>query len=119
MGGVRLLRLWYDALTQDYLDLTVRASSAAGARIIERPGKWMPEQEIARLLADLRKVARRTLPSGELDYGILTGDRDRLERSVVTLLYDRASKEPVAFNALAIMDTTLHGKPAEVVHMGW
>jgi hypothetical protein len=102
-----VLRLWYEAFTQDYLNLTMRASSAVTARIVERPGKWMPEQEIGQLLADLRQVAQRTLPSGNLDYGILTGD-----------LYDRASKQPVAFNALAIMDTSLHGKPAEVVHMG-
>ena len=113
-----MLHLWYQALTQDYLDLTVRASTMASARIVERPGKWMPEQDIARLLADVRKIAERTLPDGNLEYGILMGDRDHLERSVVTVLYDRTSKEPVAFNALAIMDTTLHGEPATVLHMG-
>jgi hypothetical protein len=113
-----LLRVWYKALTQNYLDLTMRTGSAVSARIIERPGMWMPEQDIAQLLADLWAVARRTLPEGELGYGILTGERGRLERSVVTVLYDRASKQPVAFNALAVMDTALHGKPTELLHMG-
>ena len=112
-----MLRLWYQALTQDYLDLTVRGGPALSARIIERPGQWMPGHDITQLLADVRRVAERTLPGATLEYGILTGERDRLERSVVTVLYD-ASRQPVAFNALAIMDTTLHGRPAEVVHMG-
>ena len=113
-----MLQVWYKALTQDYLDLTMRTGSGVSARIIERPGMWMPEPDIAQLLDDLRTVARRTLPEGNLDYGILTGDSDRLKHSVVTVLYDRTSNEPVAFNALAAMDTALHGKPVEVLHMG-
>jgi hypothetical protein len=114
----RVLEIWYKALTQDYLDLTLRTSAEVTARIVERPGRWMAEPEIAKLLADLRSVARRTLSAGDLEYGILTGAPDRVENSVVTILYDRKSGAPIAFNALAVMDMSLHGKPAEVLHMG-
>lgn len=117
-SGAAVLRLFFQALTQDYLDLTLRGRSAASARIIERPGLWMPEADIARLLADVRTVAARALPEGALHYGFLTGDQACLDRSVVTVLYHPGSGQPVAFNALAIMDTTLHGRPVQVVHMG-
>lgn len=116
--GWSVLRVWYKALTQDHLDVTMRTGSSMIARIIERPGVWMSEPDIDRLLADVRAVARTTLPDGELEYGILTGDHGHLEKSIVTVLYDRTTKAPVAFNALAVLDTSLHGKPASVLHMG-
>jgi hypothetical protein len=113
-----MLHIGYKALTQTHLDLTLRISADVTSRILERPGRWMPGHEITRLLADLRSVARRTLSQGDLDYGILTGAPERLDRSIVTILYDRRRAEPVAFNALAVMDVTLHGRPTEVLHMG-
>ncbi|MFM9943284.1 MAG: hypothetical protein ACKVP7_27785 [Hyphomicrobiaceae bacterium] len=113
-----MLDVWYKALTQTYLDLTLRPTSHVTARIVERPGLWMSQPEIDALLGDLRQIARTTLPDGELDYGILTGDRDRLAKSIVTILHDRRTRAPVAFNALAVMDVDLHAKPAEVLHMG-
>jgi len=113
-----MLSVWYKALTQNYLDLNLRPTSGVTARIVERPGLWMPQQEIDALLGDLRRIARTTLPDGDLNYGILTGDRDRLAKSIVTILHDRKTGAPVAFNALAVMDVDLHAKPAEVLHMG-
>lgn len=113
-----MLCIWYKAVTQDYLDLSLRPTSDLTARIVEKPGLWMSQSEIDTLLGDLRRIARATLPDGELNYGILTGDRDRLAKSIVTILHDRKTKVPVAFNALAIMDVQLHAKPAEVLHMG-
>jgi hypothetical protein len=113
-----VLGVWYKALRQDYLDLRLRTGRTVSARIVERPGLWMSPLETAALLADLQHIAQRTLPKGELTYGILTGEQQRLERSVVTILYDSATNAPIAFNALAIMDTSLHGRPAPVLHMG-
>ena len=113
-----MLRVWYKALTQDYLDLTMRTGSSVVARIVERPGAWMSEPDINQLVADVRAVARSTLPEGQLEYGILTGDRQRLERSIVTVLYNKTTNKPMAFNALAAMDTSLHGRPAGVLHLG-
>lgn len=113
-----MFEVWWKALTQDYLDLRLRPGTDVTARIVERPGLWMRPEAKTALLADLRAIARRTLPDGDLDYGILTGDQDRLEKSIVTILHDRRTGAPVAFNALAVMDVELHGKPAEVLHMG-
>ena len=86
-------------------------------RIVERPGLWMSEEEIRSLLAELRAVVARTLAQG-LDYGVLTGDAERLRQAVVTILYDRPSGAPIAFNALAAMPVELRGRPIEVLHLG-
>jgi hypothetical protein len=118
MRRSKVLRIWYKALTQSYLDLTLRINAEVTSRIVERPGRWMPDPEIGKLLTELRSVAQRTLSMGDLEYGILTGTPDRLEKSIVTILYDRKSGNPIAFNALAVMDVSLHGKPTEVLHMG-
>ena len=113
-----MLRVWVNSLTQDYLDQTIRTDRAVTTRIVERPGLWMQPSELDALIGELRTVARAALPTGSLDYGVLTGDRERLEKAVVTILYDRTSTRPIAFNALSVMDMTLHGRPVEVLHMG-
>src|SRR5262249_11979574 len=78
----------------------------------------MSPDESARIVDDLRTIARATVPGKTLDYGVLTGARERLERAILTVLYDSKSRQPVAFNALSVMDVTLHGRAAEVIHLG-
>jgi hypothetical protein len=87
-------------------------------RIVERPGVSLPAESLAELLADLRTVARSVLPDGQLGYGVLSGDAERLERAVVTLIYDSRTGAPLAFNALSIMALSLAGRPVEVLHLG-
>lgn len=113
-----MLTIWYRALFQVFLDLRFKPQSQVTARILERPGAWMSSCELDQLIADLRKIACETLPSGELDYGVLSDDPSHLSRSIVTILHDAKTGDPIAFNALAVMDLKLHGKPAEVLHMG-
>src|SRR5262249_46551685 len=50
--------------------------------------------------------------------GVLGKDRERLSASVLTVLYDRASGKPVAFNALAWLPVSLRGRPTNVLHLG-
>src|SRR5262249_3756713 len=38
--------------------------------------------------------------------------------SIVTVIYDRATGRPLAFNALAVMQVPVHGRPEEVLHLG-
>lgn len=114
-----MLLAWTKALSQEYLSTELRVAPGIRARIVERPGYSMAPEACAQIISDVRSIAARTLPDDEpLDYGILTGTRDRLENSILTILYDEASGEPVAFNALAVMDVQLHGRPVEVVHLG-
>jgi hypothetical protein len=113
-----LLGVWFRALTQDYLDVELRVARNITARIIERPGLWMAPASAARIVEDLRAIARVTVPGETLDYGVLTGSQERLDHAILTVLYDKTTRQPVAFNALSVMDVTLHGRDAEVVHLG-
>ena len=113
-----MLGVWFRALTQDYLDVELRVARNITARIIERPGLWMKPETAAGIVEDLRAIARVTVPGETLDYGVLTGSQERMEHAILTVLYDTATKRPVAFNALSVMDVTLHGRDAEVVHLG-
>lgn len=100
------------------LDVRMPLGRKFRLRIVERPGLSLAPSELERVCADLRAVASRTLPAGELTYGVLGGDPERLANAVVTVIYDRASGEPVAFNALSLLDATLAGRPVEVLHLG-
>jgi len=109
---------WLRAVTQEHLDLTMNPSRDIRARVVDRPGLWMNAEALAALTADVRTIAAATLPSGDLTYGVLGGDRERLSASVITLLYDRASGKPIAFNALAWLPVSLRGRSTNVLHLG-
>lgn len=100
-----------------YLDMRFRAQAGVTARIVERPGRHLPAETIAGLVTDLQAVARSVLGDAPLDYGAISGDPARLADSVLTVLYG-ADGTPIAFNALAWMDTELRGRPASVLHLG-
>ncbi|GAM96611.1 hypothetical protein U91I_00230 [alpha proteobacterium U9-1i] len=110
--------LWLRALRQDHLDLSMNSSADIRTRVVDRPGSWMSADELAALVRDVRTVARATLPDGDLSYGVLGGDAERLKASVITILYDRASGAPVAFNALAWLPVSLRGRATDVLHLG-
>ena len=38
--------------------------------------------------------------------------------SIITIVYRKQDRQPVAFNALAIMDVEHNGKISEVLHLG-
>jgi len=100
------------------LDLTLPAGKGLSLRIVERPGLSLSPTALAKLVEDLRRVARSTLPAGELDYGVFTQDGEALRSSVVTVVYDARTGQPVAFNALALMEAELGGRPVEILHLG-
>jgi hypothetical protein len=110
--------LWLRGLIQSHLDLRFAPEKDVVTRVVDRPGLWMDADALAALAADVRAVARETLPEGDLSYGVLGGDPARLKSSVITLVYDRATKKPIAFNALAWMPMSLRGRPIDVLHMG-
>ena len=73
-----------------YLDLKIPANREVTIRVVEFPGCWMPQEQIDDLLAEMRQVVRRGI-GDDLEYGILTGEAERLRQGIVTLLYDKAS----------------------------
>lgn len=100
-----------------YLNATVSARGGVRVRILERPARWMDAAQLDRLVADLQRIVRAATPAGTLEYGAASGDRERLDSAIVTIVYDRAGT-PVGFNALSLLDCELRGHPVEVLHLG-
>jgi len=100
-----------------YLDVRIPAGRDVVIRIVERPGRWMGQAECDALLTDMRTVVASTLAEG-LDYGVLSGEPERLRQAIITILYDKASAKPIAFNALTVMPLELRGQPLEAIHLG-
>lgn len=86
-------------------------------RVLERPGLWLEPGELDRLVEELRTVVR-SLGVGDLPYGVLTGEKRHLDRLILTLIEDRATGEPVAFNAMLALDCNLRGAAVDVIHLG-
>lgn len=104
-------------MNQRWLDLNI-LTAGVQVEILERPGRWMPPDRLSALTTDLKAVARATLGEGDLTYGVFSGDPARLAASTITLVRDPKSQTPIAFNALAHMDTSPGGTPVDVVHLG-
>ena len=100
------------------LDLTLPAGEGLSLRIVERPGLNLSAEALAQLVDDLKAVARTTLTRGDLDYGVFKPDGEALKSSVVTMVYDARTRQPIAFNALALMEAELGGRPIEILHLG-
>jgi len=99
------------------MDLSFRAGGGLTVQIAEFPGRWMDDAALAALTHDLKTIAGKTLSAGDLSYGVFSGDPERLAQTIVTLVKARDGT-PIAFNALAVIDTELNGKPTEVLHLG-
>ena len=106
------------SLTAQYLHLRFAATKDAEAIIYERPGLWMKQDALDALLSDMKKIAKKTVPKDELEYGVLGGDDARLKTCIITLIRDRTTGEPIAFNALSWISLTLHGERLELLHLG-
>lgn len=104
-------------LGRKYLDFEFPLKNEARLRIVERPGLWMGRAALDRLLADMRQVVTTVIPSG-LDYGVLSGDKRRLDNAILSILYDQASRKPIAFNAYSFLDVEVHGSRVNVLHLG-
>jgi hypothetical protein len=100
------------------LKISLSVGNGLALRIVERPGLSLKKDELDALCEDLRRVARKVLSEKDLEYGVLGGDAERLKNSVVTLVYDKRTRAPVAFNALALMDVSLADRPMEMLHLG-
>ena len=98
------------------LDLELPIGRALRCRVIERPGLWMDDHALERVVADLRSVVRATVRSGTLAYGALTGERERLTRSVLTIVYEH--DRPLAFSAMTYLPVRVAGRRRRILHLG-
>lgn len=100
------------------LDLELPTARGVSLRILERPGLWMAPEDRSELLRELRAVARRGTGGAPLEYGILSGEKDRWDRAVLTVLRADDCGRVVGFNAMSLLDVRIAGRAQEVLHLG-
>lgn len=113
-----MIRAWWHALVSHELDLKLAIHRGYETRIISRPGQILGDEDLTALTEKLRTVASRALGEGELKYGVFSGERDRLARAVVTLITEKETGRPVAFNALSLIETEFAGERVDILHLG-
>lgn len=113
MSAIPLLRRF-----RGHVDLRIESDPSVDVRIVERPGVHLDARRCDALVADLRAVVARCLGGASLDYGVFTGAKERLDRSVITVIYRKGTSEPLAFSALAILPISLRGRSEDVLHLG-
>jgi GNAT superfamily N-acetyltransferase len=111
-------RIRFRKLSRRYLDLEFFSGASSSVRIVERPGLWMGADQTNEMVEQLRSVVSRVLGGRSLDYGVFTGEKQALDRAIVTLLAERSSGAPIGFNALSLLPVTLRGRDVGVIHLG-
>lgn len=110
--------MWKTRRRKGWVDLRVPFGGEHRLRIIERPGLALEDAQLGRLVADLRAVADRCVPEGQLRYGVLSGDRERLANAILAVAYRRDTGEAVGFSAMVGLEILLENRPTRVVHAG-
>ncbi|MEK7343599.1 MAG: hypothetical protein AABZ73_07230 [Pseudomonadota bacterium] len=106
------------AMKDGHMKVRFHASAAHHVHIYERPGEWMPADQLAALIADCRTVVRACLSGRDLDYGLFDPATHAWSRSVITLVRRRDDGRPVAFNAMPLLAVSRAGRQEEVLHLG-
>lgn len=110
--------MMFGLVTNGFINARLPAGKRLSARIIERPGRWMGAEDLATLTGELKTVARTVLDEGDLAYGVFDAGGDALSRSLITVLYDKRSGVPVAFNVLPILEIPWRDGIREILHLG-
>jgi GNAT superfamily N-acetyltransferase len=111
-------RIRFRKLSRRYLDLELYTGDSLSVRIVERPGRWMSPDDTAKLIGQVRSVTRSVLGGQDLDYGVFGGERQTLERAVITLLAERSGGKPIGFNTLSLLRVPLRGREVDIIHLG-
>lgn len=85
----------------------------------ERPGHFLDDDALAAIVDDMRQVADAGQKEKDVPlYGALLGDREDLKRRIITIAYERQSKKPIGFNAMAYLDVPLGLEVTSIMHLG-
>jgi hypothetical protein len=111
------MNMLWKILTTKHLDVLFRPSKILEVTIVERPGLWMEKTALDALIGECQAVATSSLPA-PLDYGIFAESSTARENTIITLIRDRKTGAPIAFNALPVMQIELGAENQQVVHLG-
>ncbi|MES3036259.1 MAG: hypothetical protein V4736_00005, partial [Bdellovibrionota bacterium] len=99
---IKKMMKWFP-LSKPFLNFSLNSPKGYRTWIVERPGEWMNDEELQHLESSLQSVVDK-LGIGGLNYGMLQGGREKMKQGIITLIYNRETNAPVAFNALTIMN---------------
>ncbi|HSJ79532.1 MAG TPA: hypothetical protein VK913_12425 [Erythrobacter sp.] len=108
----------FKAMAGDTLSVRFNASREYRVWIVERPGATLPADALSSLKQQCEAVVRACLGGEMLDYGLFAEDGSAWERSVITLVTRNADSQPVAFNAMPLLDVIRGGEREAVLHLG-
>jgi hypothetical protein len=106
------------AIAGDTLSVSFNASREYRVWIVERPGATLPAEGLAQLKQQCETVVRACLSGELLDYGLFAEDGAAWSRSVITLVTRTSDGQPVAFNAMPLLDIVRGGQREAVLHLG-
>ena len=87
-------------------------------KLIERPGRWMADDEWQSALQDVRTVVEQCETKQPLDYGVQGDDKNYFDNAIITVVYDAQNDRPIAFNAMYYMHLNIAGQPHDAIHLG-
>ena len=111
---ISLFRLFGDA----NLHVRFHPDRRFSVEVAERPGAWMAPDALASLIGDCRAVVAACLDGRQLDYGLFDPGGEAWRRTVVTLVRDAQTGEPIAFNAMPLLSVRRGAERIEVLHLG-
>lgn len=106
------------AMVGDTLSVSFKASHEYRVWIVERPGVTLADDKLADLKQQCESVVRACLDGEMLDYGLFAEGDAAWGRSVITLVTRIADGQPVAFNAMPLLDVIRGGQREAVLHLG-
>jgi hypothetical protein len=103
----------------DEFTCTIPISCELDFIVYERPGAWCSDEQLSKLVDDLRMVAKAGQEGREIpSYGPLTGERKDLRNRIISVAYDRRLQRPVGFSAQSYLHVREDAFSTEVVHLG-
>lgn len=91
-------------------------SETSQLKIWDRPGKWCTENEIRKIVEDLRTIVKSSQEKNIPEYGVLLGEKEDLQGRLISIFYQ--DNVPVGFSAQAHFDLTIGLKHVHVIHLG-
>lgn len=86
-------------------------------RVYDQPGRWMSDEELARLTGRLTAIAAQSMDEVPT-YGVFTGARAAFVNRVVGVMTQRRTGVPVAFTAMVYLPIPFEGDVEPVLHLG-
>lgn len=101
-----------------YLSINLPAGKGLRAYVCERPALCLSNDALAGLEKDLRLITKSILGDQDLQYGVFDRDSPAMSRSLITVIYERKTKRPIAFNALPLLEVNVGHTIEPVLHLG-